>query len=140
VNVAWDEEGIAGLGEEIEEHLETLLYNLKNPDAPRFARRVTCARLDAYAARVAIPELAEQAEIFLEGAQDTLNHSRSPKSQASRRAIKFSVAVQFFQAPEDSSRPPVPDENSRAPASRSSRGKRQSRHKARKYSGEVGER
>jgi hypothetical protein len=107
VNVGWDEEGIAALGEELTEHFETLLYNLKNPDHPRFARRVVCGYLDAYAARVVIPELAEQAEIFLEGAQDALNHRKSPALKRSPASgLKVAVAVQFFQEPATSRETP----------------------------------
>ena len=107
VNVGWDSEGIAALGEELGEHFETLLYNLKNPDNPRFARRVICAYLDAYAARVAIPELAEQAEIFLEGAEDVLTRSKygAGSKRASANGLKVAVALQFFQEPAQT--PPV---------------------------------
>lgn len=100
-NVSWDSEGIAALGEELAEHFETLLYNLKNPDRPRFARRVVCGYLDAYAARVVIPEIAEQAGIFLEGAQDSLDHPRySTRGKGSAaRGLKVTVAVQVFEEP-----------------------------------------
>jgi hypothetical protein len=107
VNVGWDEDGIEALGEELAEHIETLLYNLKNPDRPRFAKRVVCGDLDPYAARVIIPELAEQAEIFLEGAQDALNRPKhaSHKRQSQPNALRVAVAVQFFQAPATRSGP-----------------------------------
>lgn len=100
-NISWDSEGIASFGEELAEHVETLLYNLKNPENPRFARRVVCEYLDAYAARVVLPEIAEQAEIFLEGAGDTLTH---PKYTASSKrspgaGLKVAVALQVFQKP-----------------------------------------
>jgi hypothetical protein len=101
VNVGWDEEGIAELGEELAEHIETLLFNLRHPDRPRFARRIVCGQLDPHTARVVIPELAEQADIFLEGAQDALNRPRHPShsSTSSHSPLKFAVALQFFQAP-----------------------------------------
>lgn len=101
VNVGWDEAGIEALGEELAEHIETLLYNLKNPDRPRFVKRVVCARLDPHAARVIVPELAEQAEIFLEGANDALNRPKHPshKGHSPPNALRFAVALQFFQAP-----------------------------------------
>jgi len=101
VNVRWDEEGIEALGEELAEHFETLLYNLKNPEHRRFAKRVVCAKLDAYEARVLVPELAEQAEVFLEGAQETLTRpARAAKSRpAGADALRFAVALQFFQEP-----------------------------------------
>ena len=101
VNVRWDEEGIAALGEELAEHFETLLHNLKNPEHRRFAKRVVCAKLDAYEARVLIPELAEQAEVFLEGAQETLTRparALKPRSAAAD-GLRFAVALQFFQQP-----------------------------------------
>jgi hypothetical protein len=50
---------------------------------------------------VVIPELAEQAEIFLEGAQDVLTRSKhGPDSKrASANGLKVAVALQFFQEP-----------------------------------------
>jgi hypothetical protein len=128
-NVSWDSQGIAALGEELAEHFETLLYNLKNPDRPRFARRVVCGYLDAYAARVVIPEIAEQAEIFLEGAQDALNHpkytARSKGSPA--RGLKVAVALQVFQetATKSASRSRPAHTRARRPAPRA--GKRSPR-------------
>jgi hypothetical protein len=106
VNVRWDEEGIEQLGEELAEHFETLLYNLKNPDQRRFAKRVVCANLDVYEARVLVPELAEQAEVFLEGAQETLTRpSRASKPRTPKaEAMRFAVALQFFQQPAPTNR------------------------------------
>jgi hypothetical protein len=98
VNVCWDSEGIEALGEQLSQYFETLLYNLKNPESPRFAQQVMCARLDAHVARVLIPELAEQAQVFLEGADEALNHARTPE-RPDRAAIKFGVGVHFFQQP-----------------------------------------
>jgi Family of unknown function (DUF6502) len=100
-NVRWDEEGIEAFGEELSEHLETLLYNLKHPEHPRFAKRVVCAELDAQAARVLIPELIEQAELFLEGAEESLGRPARARKGASlpASAMRFSVGLQFYQAP-----------------------------------------
>ncbi len=108
VNVRWDEEGIEALGEELAEHFETLLHNLKNPEQRRFAKRVVCKRLDAYQARVLIPELAEQAQVFLEGAEETLTRpTRAAKSGATETDfLRFAVALHFFQQPAPPARPP----------------------------------
>ena len=107
VNVGWDEAGIEALGEELAEHIETLLYNLRNPDRPRFAKRILCGHLDPHAARVIVPELAEQAEIFLEGAQEALNRPKHPslKRDPQPNALQFAVALQFFQAPASRAEP-----------------------------------
>ena len=129
-NVSWDSRGIEAVGEELTEHFETLLYNLKNPGQPRFARRVVCAYLDAYAARVVIPELAEQAEIFLEGAEDVLNRQKSGADSKRRPAngLKVAVALQFFQEPAQTPAPSLGRSRSdralrpsRRPSKRSSR-------------------
>ena len=108
VNVGWDEAGIEAVGEELAEHIETLLFNLKNPDRPRFAKRIVCGHLDPHAARVIVPELAEQAEIFLEGAHDALNRPKHPshKEPSHPSALRFAVALQFFQAPATRPQPP----------------------------------
>lgn len=127
VNVGWDEEGIEAFGEELAEHLETLLYNLRNPDRPRFARRVVSTQLDPHAARVLIPELIEQAEIFLEGAQDALNRPKHPSHARSARhdPLRFAVALQFFQAPaareQAAPRRPPPRRTMRSPGRRGGR-------------------
>lgn len=115
-NIGWDSEGITAFGEELAEHVETLLYNLKNPENPRFARRVVCGSLDAHAARVVLPGIAEQAEIFLEGAQDALEHPRYT-SMSRRRpqapGLRVAVALQVFQEPAPAKSPaavsPTPD-------------------------------
>lgn len=105
--VRWDEEGIQAFGEELSEHVETLLYNLKHPEQPRFAKRVVCTELDAYAARVLIPDLMEQAELFLEGAEESLGRPARAKKSGTRptNALRFSVGLQFFQEPVP---PPAP--------------------------------
>jgi hypothetical protein len=129
-NVSWDSRGIEAVGEELTEHFETLLYNLKNPGQPRFARRVVCAYLDAYAARVVIPELAEQAEIFLEGAEDVLNRQKSGADSKRRPAngLKVAVALQFFQEPAQTPAAPLGRSRSdRAPRSSRRSSKRSSR-------------
>ena len=121
VNVGWDQEGIAALGEELAEHFETLLYNLRHPDRPRFARRVVCGHLDAHAARVVIPELAEQAEIFLEGAQDAMRHPKyaGTGQRTTVPGLKVAVALQFFQEPASTQRPSRPlSRKARAPLAR----------------------
>lgn len=140
VSVAWDPEGIETLGEELAEHFETLLYNLKHPENPRFARRITRARLDARAARVLIRELTEQADIFLDGTADALNHSTNvrPADRVGSPALKFSVAVQFFQ--EEADEPPKGSRAriGRGRVSRTLHRKKSSRGNAQKARGEVG--
>lgn len=132
VNVAWDEAGIEALGEELAEHIQTLLFNLRNPDRPRFAKRIVCGQLDPQAARVVLPELAEQAEIFLEGAQDALSRPKHPTSKRSppSNALRIAVALQFFQAPATVS-------ETRAPA-RSSAKRRQRTPQKRRSVRDVG--
>jgi hypothetical protein len=107
VNVGWDPDGISALGEELAEHFETGLYNLKNPDNPRLSHRVVCSHLDADAARVVIPGLSEEVKLLMEGAQDTLLHPKHlARSKIARaKARKFAIAVYFFQEPSSENQP-----------------------------------
>jgi hypothetical protein len=137
VNVPWDSEGIEALGEQLAQYFDTLLHNLKHPESPRFAQRVMCARLDAHVARVLISELAEQAQVFLEGADEALNHARSPERPGGA-AIKFGVGVHFFQQPV--TEPPIESRArvARDPPMRTSRRTGPPRGRTRKSRGEVG--
>lgn len=100
-NVSWDPEGLAALGEAIAEHLQALVHNLQHPEAPYYARRIECLALDAQAARVLIPEIREHAELFLESTEIALRHPKhlATSERARKQALKFAVAVHFFQAP-----------------------------------------
>jgi Family of unknown function (DUF6502) len=138
VNVAWDSEGIEALGEQLSQHFETLLYNLKNPENPRFAQQVTCARLDAHVARVLVAELSEQAQVFLEGADEALNHAKPPERSAGP-AIKFGVGVHFFQKTLTESPVVSRARSSRDPPTRTSRRSGPVRRQIRKSRDEVRE-
>jgi hypothetical protein len=67
--VRWDPEGIASVGEQLTEHCETLLHNLKDPGHPRFAGRV-----DPRYVPVLLRDLKESAEVFLQTGDSTLNY------------------------------------------------------------------
>ena len=98
-NVHWDAESLNVIGTEIAEHCETLLYNLQHPDAPRYARRIECAGIDVNSTRVLIPDIRENADVFLEGAQLQLSDPRyqAKSARAREHAVRFMVSVQLFQ-------------------------------------------
>lgn len=100
-NVRWDPEGLSALGEAIAEHLQALVHNLQHPESPYYARRIESLALDAQAARVLIPEIREHAEVFLESTEIALRHPKhvATSERARKQALKFAVAVHFFQAP-----------------------------------------
>lgn len=98
-NVHWDAESLDAIGTEIAEHCETLLYNLQHPDAPRYARRIECAGIDVNSMRVLVPDIREDADVFLEGAQLRLSDPRyqAKSARAREHAVRFMISVQLFQ-------------------------------------------
>jgi len=107
-NVHWDAERLDVIGTEIAEHCETLLYNLQHPDAPRYARRIECAGIDVNSTRVLVPDIRENADVFLEGAQLQLSDSRyrAKSARAREHAVRFVVSVQLFQERMRNENPP----------------------------------
>src|SRR5262249_31545259 len=83
--VRWDPDGVTSLRGHLSEHCSTLLYNLKNPSRPLFARRVINARLDPRYAPLLMRDLERQAESFMDISDDALNdplHSVKPGSRS----------------------------------------------------------
>ena len=72
--VRWDPEGIDAVGDQLAEHFETLLHNLKDPGHPRFVGRVVNTRIDPRYVPVLLRDLRESAEVFLQTEDSTLNY------------------------------------------------------------------
>jgi hypothetical protein len=96
--VRWDPDGVLELGEELAEHCETLLYNLKNPARPRLARRIFNARLDSRYAPMLIRDLEQQLMTFAESVDDALNAPRyTLKADADDRAVRLGMGFYLFE-------------------------------------------
>lgn len=105
--VRWDQEGIASVGEQIAEHCETLLHNLKDPGHPRFVGRVVNSRIDPRYVPVLLRDLRESAEVFLRTGDSTLNyvgHTLSEELIASSAAgppTRLGVTLYIFEGQGD---------------------------------------
>jgi hypothetical protein len=127
--VRWDPEGVLELGEELAEHLQTLLHNLKNPTRPRIARRIFNARLDPRYAPMLIRDLEQQLTTFGESVDDAVNATQYTVAADSDRAtVKLGIGVYLFEGEGGSPNPDLlaqsPPRGRRKKQKKSSRGAR----------------
>ncbi len=109
--VRWDPEGVLELGEELGEHCQTLLHNLKNPTRPRIARRIFNARLDPRYAPMLIRDLEQQLTTFAESVDDVVNATQyTVPGDADHRTVKLGMGVYLFEGEGagPATDPPVP--------------------------------
>lgn len=105
--VRWDPEGITSVGEQLAEHCETLLHNLRDPGHPRFVGRVVNGRVDPRYVPVLLRDLRESAEVFMKTEDSTLNYVGHTLSEerAARRAVgpptRLGVTLYIFEGPGD---------------------------------------
>jgi hypothetical protein len=124
--VRWDPEGVLELGEELAEHCQTLLHNLKNPTSPRLARRVFNARLDPRYAPMLIRDLEQQLTTFGESVDDAVNATQyTVPGEADRQTVKLGIGLYLF---EGEGEPPTTNRRIQAPGrGRKKKHKKQSR-------------
>ncbi len=99
--VRWDPDGIAALGEQLNEHCATLLHNLEHPGRPRYVRRVVNAQLDPRYRPVLVRDIEEQFESLADSIDDALNHRGHTvaPTRAGREAVRLGVAMYVFEEP-----------------------------------------
>ncbi len=96
--VRWDPDGVLELGEELGEHCQTLLHNLKNPTRPRVARRIFNARLDPRYAPMLIRDLEQQLTTFGESVDDAVNAAQyTVPSDLPDRTVKLGMGFYLFE-------------------------------------------
>jgi hypothetical protein len=96
--VRWDPEGVLELGEELAEHLQTLLHNLRNPTRPRIARRIFNARLDPRYAPMLIRDLEQQLTTFGESVDDAVNATQyTAPGDVDHRTVKLGIGFYLFE-------------------------------------------
>jgi hypothetical protein len=102
--VSWDPAGVEAFGEQLSEHCETLLHNLKNPAHARYVRRVLNARLKPDYVPMLVRDLEEQAQGFAESADDALNDpSQTLRGRSREKGASLGVALYVFETQEDES-------------------------------------
>jgi hypothetical protein len=96
--VGWDPEGVLELGEELAEHCQTLLHNLKNPTKPRIARRIFNARLDPRYAPMLIRDLEQQLTTIVESVDDAVNATQyTVPGDEDRRTVMLGMGLYLFE-------------------------------------------
>lgn len=101
--VRWDPEGIASVGEQLAEHCETLLHNLKDPGHPRFVGRIVNSRIDPRYVPVLLRDLRESAEVFLKTEDSSINfvgHTMKEERNAAASGApptRLGVTVYIFE-------------------------------------------
>jgi hypothetical protein len=71
--VRWDPSGFAAVADQLSEHCETLLHNLKDPSHPRYVARLVNTRIDPRYLPILMRDLTESAEVFMETQDRALN-------------------------------------------------------------------
>jgi hypothetical protein len=128
--VRWDPAGITSVGEQLAEHCETLLHNLKDPGHPRFVGRVVNSRIDPRYVPVLLRDLRESAEVFLETEDSTLNFvGHTLKEQRNAPSVagpptRLGVTLYIFEGPGDEDRPEAEAEDTVSQSIRRSTGAR----------------
>lgn len=70
--VHWDPSGVQMVGERLRDLCETLIYNLKHPSRPRFARFVVSSAVDPKYIPLLVRSYSDHADIMADGFQETL--------------------------------------------------------------------
>lgn len=130
--VRWDADGIAALGQQLNEYAGTLLHNLEHPGRPHYVRRVVNAQLDPRYLPMLVRDIEEQAETVADSIDDALNDRRHTVTPArgGRDAVRLGVGIYVFEEPV--SLEPVASAPPKPPRARRGRAVRhRSRHKDR---------
>lgn len=69
----WDNTGIAMVGERVRDLLDTLVYNLRHPSRPRYARFVVNAEVNPNYVPLLLRDMTQQADVLADSFQDALN-------------------------------------------------------------------
>jgi len=105
--VRWDPDGVAAFGEQLNEHCETLLHNLRRPAHARYVRRVINAQLDPKYVPMLTRDLELQLETLADSMDDALNDPRQtlPGKPRDSGAASLGIAFYLFETPTDDEGP-----------------------------------
>jgi hypothetical protein len=115
--VRWDTEGVLAMGEQVKEHLETLVHNLRSPADARYVGRIVNHRVAPRYIPMLVRDIREQAEGLIEATDQTVNaplHTLRGKP-GDTGALTLGLGVYVIQSTStdedaelDESRPPPP--------------------------------
>ena len=127
--VRWDPDGIASVGEQLAEHCETLLHNLRDPGHPRFVGRIVNSRVDPRYVPVLLRDLRESADVFLKTEDSSLNYvghtlNEGDAAHAAGPPMRLGVTLYIFEREEGEEAGETHAEEARPPAGKRSLGAR----------------
>lgn len=107
VTARWDVTAVEMFGERVREHVDTLVYNLKNPSRPRYTRMIVNPRLDPRHAPMLIRDIGEQTDALVNALDDALNDPAATLrvGNKTQEALRLGVAVYVFEEPAVLERP-----------------------------------
>lgn len=97
----WDPEGVAALGEQLRDHLETLIHNLKHESRPRFHRVIENTQVDPNHVGLLTRDIGSQADTLMDSLDDALNNPAATVKPGNevKDATRLGVALYVFEAP-----------------------------------------
>lgn len=97
----WDPDGITAVGEQLRDHLETLIHNLKHASLPRYQRVIENSQVDPKYVPLINRDIAAQADSLIDSLDDALNNPAATVKPANevKDAVRLGVAVYVFESP-----------------------------------------
>ena len=104
----WDPDGMAAVGEQLRDHLDTLVHNLKHPNRPRYTRVLENAQLDPKYVPMLVRDITAQTDTIADSLDDALNNPTATVKAGNevRDAVRLGVAVYVFESPVELERTP----------------------------------
>ena len=115
VTARWDNAGIEMVGDRVRDLLDTLVYNLKHPSSPRYARFIVNSEVDPRYVPLLLRDITQQSEVLADTFQDALNDPERivRPTRSAQDAHRISVGIFVTEEPtlvttsSDSAHPPA---------------------------------
>ena len=116
----WDPDGVTTVGEQLRDHLDTLIHNLKHPSRPRYQRVIENAQLDPKYLPLLVRDISAQTDTLIDSLDDALNNPAAtikPGNEV-RDAARLGVGIYVFESPVEVEPTPAPKARPKARAKR----------------------
>ena len=115
VTARWDNAGIEMVGDRVRDLLDTLVYNLKHPSSPRYARFIVNSEVDPRYVPLLLRDITQQSEVLADTFQDALNDPERivRPARSAQDAHRISIGIFVTEEPtlvtlsSDSAHPPA---------------------------------
>lgn len=96
--VRWDPEGVIAMGQQVKEHLETLVHNLRAPAQATYVGRVVNAQVDPRYIPMLLRDLQDEAEGLAHSTDTTINSpAYTAKGRGQADAVTLGLSIYVFQ-------------------------------------------